>query len=200
MPRIGVAKGALLGWTGLRRNVYHSFGLERTHLMRCDESGFFVSNALRGFINIFEKIGGEYQPQARIAVLFGMSRRIGPVLSANVVSVSLLKNVFALLGRNCTCTSDPAWLLGPAAPLVWGQDGERTADADSTQLTFPPPVGPGYIKFSIEPGTGEEEAANWYARQRCTHFALTARRLAVRSALGSPRITNRSVPARTACR
>ncbi len=25
------------------------------------------------------------------------------------------------------------------------------------------PVGPGYIEFSIEPGTGEEEAANWPA-------------------------------------
>ncbi|GAG03961.1 unnamed protein product, partial [marine sediment metagenome] len=62
------------------------------------------------------------QAQARIAVLFGMSRRMGPVLSADMVSVSLLNNVFALLGRNCTCTTDPDWLLGPAAPVVWRRD------------------------------------------------------------------------------
>ncbi len=137
------------------------------------------------------------QAQARIAVLFGMSRRIGPVLGPDVVSASLLKNVFALLGRNCTCTTDPGWLLGPAAPVVWrrdlqqqvydelgfdpnspevaatlggvwtslassgSQDGEPTTDADSAQASFPPPLAPGYIEFSFEPGEGQE--ANWPA-------------------------------------
>jgi hypothetical protein len=144
-------------------------------------------------------LASENQAQARIAVLYGMSRRIGPVLGPDVVSASLLQNVFALLGRNCTCTTDPDWLLGPAAPLVWrrdlqqqvydelgfdpnspevaatlggvwtslaslgSQDGEPTTDADGTQATFPPPLRPGYIEFSIEPGTGEGQEANWPA-------------------------------------
>ncbi len=63
--------------------------------------------------------------QTRLAVLFGMGRRIGPVLTADKISESMLTNIFLLLGRNCTCTTDPGWLLGPAAPLVWGEKLQR---------------------------------------------------------------------------
>jgi len=63
--------------------------------------------------------------QARVAVLFGMGRRIGPVLSADKISKAILVDTFLLLGRNCTCTMDPRWLLGPATPLVWGEDLQR---------------------------------------------------------------------------
>ena len=61
----------------------------------------------------------------RIAVLFGMGRRVGPVLSAKNISRSMLTNIFLLLGRNCTCTTDPHWLIGPALPLVWSKDRQR---------------------------------------------------------------------------
>ena len=73
--------------------------------------------------------------QARVAVLFGMGRRIGPVLQAEEVSESMLTNAFLLLGRSCSCTSDPRWLLGPVVPLVWGEDLQRQV---GVELGFDP--------------------------------------------------------------
>ena len=61
---------------------------------------------------------------ARVAVLFGMGRRLGPVIPAADITESLLVDLFHLLGRNCTCTADPRWLLGPRAPLLWGMERE----------------------------------------------------------------------------
>lgn len=61
---------------------------------------------------------------ARVAILFGMGRRLGPVIPAADITESLLVQLFHLLGRNCTCTSDPRWLLGPRAPLLWGLERE----------------------------------------------------------------------------
>lgn len=60
--------------------------------------------------------------QAQVAVLFGMGRRLGPVLVASGISESVLTNAFLLLGHNCTCTSEPGRLFGPVTPLVWGED------------------------------------------------------------------------------
>ncbi|MCD6350816.1 MAG: hypothetical protein J7M26_01745 [Armatimonadetes bacterium] len=60
--------------------------------------------------------------RARLAVLFGKARRLGPVIPATQAKAELLAGLFRLLGRNCTCTSDPRLLLGPAAPLLWGAD------------------------------------------------------------------------------
>ncbi len=57
----------------------------------------------------------------RAAVVFGMARRLGPVLPADKLTSTLLVNLFRFLGKNCTCTSDPRWILGPAAPLLWGK-------------------------------------------------------------------------------
>ncbi len=62
--------------------------------------------------------------EARLAVLFGMGRRIGPVFGGAEVTKIGLSNLFRLLGRNCACTTDPSWLLGPAVPLSWGNDLE----------------------------------------------------------------------------
>lgn len=61
---------------------------------------------------------------ARVAILFGMGRRLGPVIPAADITENLLVDLFHLLGRNCTCTADPRWLLGPRAPLLWGMDRE----------------------------------------------------------------------------
>ncbi len=63
--------------------------------------------------------------QARVAVLYGMGRRVGPVLAGENITESVLTNIFLFLGRNCTCTADPRWLLGPVVPLVWGQDRQQ---------------------------------------------------------------------------
>jgi hypothetical protein len=60
--------------------------------------------------------------RARVAVLFGTGRRCGPDLLAAEATRSKLMDLFRLLGRNCTCTTDPTWLLGPALPVDWSAD------------------------------------------------------------------------------
>jgi len=62
------------------------------------------------------------EPGAQVAILYGMGRRLGKTLSAVEASQPGLVDRFKLLGRNCTCTTDPSWVLGPAAPLSWTED------------------------------------------------------------------------------
>ncbi len=122
--------------------------------------------------------------KAQVAVLFGMLRRVGPVLPAEEVTEMTMLDLFRLLGRNCACTSDPSWLLGPAAPVIWGEDldlrvrdqfgfdpnspavlntlagvwiGLGEADAEAAERALPP-AETGYMEFPVEPQetTGEE--------------------------------------------
>ncbi len=58
----------------------------------------------------------------QVAILYGMGRRLGKTLSAAEATQAGMVDRFKLLGRNCTCTSDPSWLLGPAAPLLWDEN------------------------------------------------------------------------------
>jgi len=60
--------------------------------------------------------------EARAAVLFGRGRRVGPVLTAAQATEGRFLELFHQLGKNCTCTADPSWLLGPALPLNWGNE------------------------------------------------------------------------------
>jgi hypothetical protein len=60
--------------------------------------------------------------EARACVLFGRGRRVGPVLTAAQATTGRFLELFRLLGKNCTCTADPTWLLGPALPLNWGNE------------------------------------------------------------------------------
>jgi len=71
----------------------------------------------------------------RVAVLFGRGRRLGPVLKGAQLTPTKLSHLLWLLGQNCTCTSDPAWLLGPVAPLVWPR---RQAQQVASMLGFDP--------------------------------------------------------------
>ena len=121
--------------------------------------------------------------EARAAVLFGMGRRLGPALSGDEVSRTRLMDAFRLLGRNCTCTTDPSQILGPALPLVWGRDLQELVrdtlgfDPNSPAVAntlsgvwttlrepgdrapggeFLPDPATGYIEFSVGPEEGQE--------------------------------------------
>ncbi len=67
----------------------------------------------------------KYAGRTGVAVVFGMGRRLGQVLTGQDLEEAMVLGLLELLGRNCTCTSDPSWLLGPVAPLVWGEDRYR---------------------------------------------------------------------------
>lgn len=73
--------------------------------------------------------------QARVAILFGRGRRVGQVLSSAQATTGLLVERLKLLGKNCTCTADPSWLLGPALPLNWGREVQEQV---REQLGFDP--------------------------------------------------------------
>ncbi|MGE5531022.1 MAG: hypothetical protein ACM3VW_02750 [Bacteroidota bacterium] len=73
--------------------------------------------------------------QARVAILFGRGRRVGQVLSSAQATTGLMMERLKLLGRNCTCTADPSWLLGPALPLNWGREVQEQV---REQLGFDP--------------------------------------------------------------
>jgi len=115
--------------------------------------------------------------KAQVAVVFGMVRRVGAVLPAAEVTEMNMLDLFRLLGRNCACTSDPTWLLGPAAPVIWGQDLDlrvrdqfgfdpnspavlntlagvwvtlAEADAEPAAQALPP-AQTGYMEFPVEP-------------------------------------------------
>lgn len=119
-------------------------------------------------------------PLPEVAIVWGMARRIGPVLKGDQISASSVGNLLRLLGENCTCTSDPAYLIGPSVPFVWDEKlRQATRDAlgfdpDSPQArntlagvwtTLEPGVEPnenvlpnpggGYIEFPAEPDQGE---------------------------------------------
>jgi hypothetical protein len=73
--------------------------------------------------------------QARVAILFGRGRRVGQVLSSAQATTGLMVERLKLLGKNCTCTADPSWLLGPALPLNWGREVQEQV---REQLGFDP--------------------------------------------------------------
>jgi len=123
-----------------------------------------------------------YIGRTGIAVVFGMGRRLGPLLIGLDFEQAVVLGLLELLGRNCTCTSDPSELLGPVAPLVWGED--RYAQVRD-ELGFDPnhpavastlagvwtslgsaalgagdamDFGGGYVEFSLEELEGEGDA------------------------------------------
>ncbi len=61
----------------------------------------------------------------RLAVVFGVGRRLGPVLRGAEIAERPVLGYLETLGRSCTCTSDPSELLGPSVPLAW--DGDTRA-------------------------------------------------------------------------
>jgi hypothetical protein len=123
-------------------------------------------------------------PRARIGVLFGMGRRLGPVLPGEEADEDAVLQYTDTLTRTCTCTSDPSDLLGPCIPLVWDaakQEEVRETlgfDPDSPGVrmalagVWPALLGPdageadlpgapgGYVEFWTEPvAEGEEPGA-----------------------------------------
>ncbi len=72
---------------------------------------------------------------AGVAVVFGMGRRLGRLVTGDDVDEDVVMGLLELLGRDSSWTTDPRSLLGPEAPLVWGRDrAEQVRD----ELGFDP--------------------------------------------------------------
>lgn len=60
------------------------------------------------------------QRQAQAAVLYGRGRRIGPVLAGGVITKTRLTEIMTIVGQDCECELDRAWMRGPTFPAVYG--------------------------------------------------------------------------------
>lgn len=58
-------------------------------------------------------------PAPQVAVLYGRGRRVGPPLTGESLNENNLLNLLGLIGADCECGLDRAWLLGIMFPLRW---------------------------------------------------------------------------------
>ena len=60
-----------------------------------------------------------------VAVLYGRARRVGPALRGGLVTQTALYKILSVLGQDCECDLDRAWMRGPVIPARWGTDLQR---------------------------------------------------------------------------
>ena len=60
--------------------------------------------------------------EPHVAVLYGRGRRIGPVLRGGLITQTEVYRALAILGQDCECDLDRAWMTGPLLPARWGRD------------------------------------------------------------------------------
>jgi len=64
---------------------------------------------------------------ARAIILAGRGETRGPLLEGEEISVAKVTEVLEMLGRSCSCTTSPTWLIGRGVPLVWKSSHEAAA-------------------------------------------------------------------------
>lgn len=74
-------------------------------------------------------------PDPRLVVLFGRGRRLGEPIEGALITRTLLEERLTLIGQDCECDLDRAWLQGPVFPARW--DAARQAEA-ARRLGFDP--------------------------------------------------------------
>ncbi len=75
------------------------------------------------------------EPDPRVAIVYGRGRRLGSVLEGPLITRTALQERLALIGQDCECELDRAWLKGPLFPGRW-DPGYQAAAAKS--LGFDP--------------------------------------------------------------
>ncbi|MFP6738646.1 MAG: hypothetical protein VCD34_07875 [Planctomycetota bacterium] len=78
---------------------------------------------------------GEKERPVRTFVLAGRGETRGPTLEGENVDEEKMGELLEMLGRSCSCTTSPVWLIGKAIPLTWS--GEIRSMA-TLQLGFDP--------------------------------------------------------------
>ncbi len=71
----------------------------------------------------------------RIVLVYGRGRRLGAPLEGPLITQTALRDRLILIGQDCECDLDRAWLRGPLLPGRWTLDLQKTA---LTQLGFDP--------------------------------------------------------------
>lgn len=73
--------------------------------------------------------------ETRLAIVYGRGRRLGSTLEGPTITRTALQERLALIGQDCECDLDRAWLKGPVIPGRWARDLQQTA---SRLLGFDP--------------------------------------------------------------
>lgn len=73
--------------------------------------------------------------EPRLAIVYGRGRRLGSTLEGPTITRTALQERLALIGQDCECDLDRAWLKGPILPGRWTRDLQQTA---SKLLGFDP--------------------------------------------------------------
>jgi hypothetical protein len=63
-------------------------------------------------------VNGKDLTRPVVAVLYGRGRLAGPPLQGAALTSTALRDQLALVGANCECTLDHAWMTAPSIPLV----------------------------------------------------------------------------------
>ena len=71
----------------------------------------------------------------RVAIVFGRGRRLGAALEGPLITQTALRDRLLLIGQDCECDLDRAWLRGPLLPGRWGREFQQAA---LTALGFDP--------------------------------------------------------------
>lgn len=78
---------------------------------------------------------GEKERPVRALALAGRGETRGPTLEGENVDAEKMSELLEMLGRSCSCTTSPVWLIGRAIPLTWSPEIRSMA---VLQLGFDP--------------------------------------------------------------
>lgn len=102
--------------------------------------------------------------EPRVAVVFGRGRRIGSPLEGPLITRTAIQERLMIIGQDCECELDRAWMKGPLLPARWDsnrqQEAARTLGFDPenplvrTEISRIVHRGPGTAKTRKLPGTG----------------------------------------------
>lgn len=66
-------------------------------------------------------------PEARVALVYGRGRRLGEPLEGALITRTVLQERLAMIGQDCECDLDRAWLKGPVLPGRWDRELQQLA-------------------------------------------------------------------------
>jgi hypothetical protein len=99
--------------------------------------------------------------EPHVIVLYGRGRRIGPLLRGGTIKEKFLFNILLIIGADCECDLDRAWLQGKMIPLRWSEAVQAKAAA---VLDFDPenPMVKMEVSRIISSGPGGRYAAGGF--------------------------------------
>lgn len=66
-------------------------------------------------------------PSPRLAIVYGRGRRLGAPLEGPLITQTALRDRLLLIGQDCECDLDRAWLRGPLLPGRWDRELQQAA-------------------------------------------------------------------------